>query len=52
MEKKYKIEQCKELKCWIVFERKSASLDWDVYHARLKKECKEWVMKQGGQLLK
>lgn len=41
--KRYKIEKCKELKCWIVFEVKSANLYWDVYHAGLKKECKEWV---------
>ena len=49
--KKYKIEKCKELKCWIAFEVKSANLYWDVYHARLKKECINWV-KEKGEIIK
>ena len=39
----YKIEKCPELKCWIVFEVKSHSLDWEVYRAKTKRECKKWV---------
>lgn len=52
MEKRYKVEQCKELKCWIAFEILSSNLSWDVYHARLKKECKEWVKKNKGKILR
>lgn len=39
----YIIEKCKELSCWIVFERKSGNLLWEVYRARLKKDCKKWI---------
>lgn len=41
----YKIEKCPELKCWIVFERKSANLLWEVYRNKLKKNCKNYVKK-------
>ena len=39
MEKRYKVEQCKELKCWIVFEVRSNNLLWEVYRAGLKRDC-------------
>lgn len=42
----YVIEKCSELKCWIVFEVKSRNLKWDVYKAKLKRDCKKWVEKQ------
>ncbi len=42
----YKIEKYPELKCWIVFEKRG-SLLWEVYRARLKKDCREWVNKHG-----
>lgn len=43
--KKYKIQYVNELKKWVVFEIKSPNLLWQVYGAKLKRDCKKWVEK-------
>ena len=40
---KYKIEYVSELKKWVVFEIKSPNLLWQVYGAKLKRDCKKWL---------
>lgn len=41
----YKIEKCKILNSWIVFE-KHRNLYFEVYRAKTKKACKQWIQEQ------
>lgn len=39
----FEIEKDKILKCWIVWEVHK-NIKFDRYHARTKKECKQWIL--------
>lgn len=48
--KKYSIRKCNLIKGyrWLVFKRISNNLSMQVFGAKTKKECEEWVKKNDG----